>query len=73
LHEKGLIANIKIGVKLLGPGKLKLEKLKFSNIKISESARQQIEKMHGQVAGIAVPAKQTVKEEKSVVEKNNKK
>lgn len=73
LRAKGLIANTKIGVKLLGRGELKLKKLQFSNIKISLSAREQIEKMHGQVAGIAVPARQTIKEQKPTVEKINKK
>jgi large subunit ribosomal protein L15 len=44
LHNKGLIDNIKLGVKILGNGELKLKNLQFKGIKISQSVKEQIEK-----------------------------
>ncbi len=47
LFEKKLISGLKVGVKILGMGKLKLSGLKFNDVKISESARAQINKLKG--------------------------
>lgn len=71
LHHKGLIANLKISVKLLGQGELKLEKLQFSNIKISASAKAQVEKMNGQ-SGAGTVAPKQIKSEDPKVKKTNK-
>ncbi len=49
LLAKGLIDNIKIGVKILAKGELKVKKLRFSGVKMSESAKKQIEKKEGRV------------------------
>ena len=49
LLKKGLIDNIKIGVKILATGELKIKKLRFSGVKMSESAKKQIEKKEGRV------------------------
>ena len=49
LLEAGLIDNIKLEVKILGNGELKLKGLKFNNLKISKSARKQVEKMGGKI------------------------
>jgi len=42
LLKKGLIDNIKLGVKILGVGKLKEKNLQFNNVLMSESVRKQI-------------------------------
>jgi len=49
LLEKGLIANIKLGVKVLGQGTLKIKELEFSKVKLSKNANEQIKKMDGKV------------------------
>lgn len=49
LAKKGLIGVIKSPVKILGGGELKLKGLNFSKVKISESAKKQIEKMNGKI------------------------
>ena len=49
LLKKGLIENVRIGVKILAKGELKIKKLRFSGVKISESARNQIEKNKGEI------------------------
>lgn len=41
LLKKGLIDTIKIGVKILGKGDLKVQKLKFENVNMSESVKKQ--------------------------------
>ena len=43
LLEKGLIAKIKLPVKILGNGKLKLKGLKFEDVKMSETVKKQID------------------------------
>jgi len=48
LIEKGIIKDSQ-GVKILGNGKLEVAKLKIENIKVSASARDQIEKMDGKI------------------------
>jgi len=50
LQSKGIIDTINKGVKLLGMGKLLRKELKFKNIKMSESAKAQIEKMKGVIS-----------------------
>ncbi len=45
LFKKGLIDNLKTGVKVLGKGELKLKNLKFENVKMSESVKEMIRKM----------------------------
>ena len=47
LQSKGIIDTIGKGVKLLGEGKLLRKELKFKDIKMSESAKTQVEKMKG--------------------------
>ena len=47
LQDKGIIDTINKGVKLLGEGKLLRKELKFEDIKMSESAKTQVEKMKG--------------------------
>ena len=47
LLNKKLIGTIKVGVKILGKGELKLKGLKFVNVKMSESVKKQVEKMGG--------------------------
>ncbi len=47
LLKRGLIDNIRLGVKILGNGELRLKGLKFEDVKISESAKAQIEKNGG--------------------------
>ncbi len=49
LLKKGLVDNIKVSIKILGKGELKLKGLQFENIKISESAKKQVEKTKGKV------------------------
>ena len=40
LFKKGLIDDVKIGVKILGKGDLKVQKLKFDNVNMSESVKK---------------------------------
>lgn len=49
LLMKGLINSVKKPIKILGKGELKLKKLIFEEVKASESAKQQIKKMDGQI------------------------
>jgi large subunit ribosomal protein L15 len=49
LLSKGLINNIKIGVKILAKGELKVKKLRFSGVEMSANAKKQIEKKEGKV------------------------
>jgi len=49
LVKKGIIDNIVQPVKLLGNGELKLKGLKLEGIKISASAKEQLEKMKGEI------------------------
>ncbi len=42
LLKKGLVDNIKIGVKILGNGDLRLKGLKFEGVKMSESVREKL-------------------------------
>ena len=49
LLNKKLIDNLKAGVKILGPGSLKLKSLKFYDIKMSATIREQAEKLGGKV------------------------
>ncbi|MCK5211560.1 50S ribosomal protein L15 [Candidatus Parcubacteria bacterium] len=50
LQDKGIIDTINKGVKLLGDGKLLRKELKFKDIKMSESAKVQVEKMKGKIS-----------------------
>jgi large subunit ribosomal protein L15 len=43
LLAKGLINTIKLPVKILGKGELRIKDIKFSDIKISESVKEKIE------------------------------
>lgn len=45
LFKKGLIDNLKMGVKVLGKGQLKLKDLKFENVKMSQSVKEMVKKM----------------------------
>ena len=45
LLAKGLIDNIKTGVKILGKGRLGLKGLQFEDVKMSESVKEQIKKI----------------------------
>jgi len=47
LYRKKLIKNTRQSVKILGPGALKINKLKFRNIGLSASVRSQLEKAKG--------------------------
>jgi len=49
LVKAGLIDTIKLPVKILGKGELKLKKLQFESVKISESVKKQIEKIGGKI------------------------
>ncbi len=42
LLKKGLIDTVKIGVKILGNGDLKLKNLKFEGVKMSESVKEKL-------------------------------
>ena len=63
LKDRGLIGNIKSGVKILGDGKL-TKKLTIRVNKISESARAMIAKNGGQVISPRAGKKSESKEEK---------
>lgn len=54
LEEKGLVKNIKDGIKVLGDGELKLP-LTLRIHAISQSARQKVEKAHGKIELIGQP------------------
>ncbi|MFH1413101.1 MAG: 50S ribosomal protein L15 [bacterium] len=47
LRKAGLIAKIKLPVKILGKGELKISELIFANVLISKSAEEQIKKNNG--------------------------
>jgi large subunit ribosomal protein L15 len=49
LFKKGLIDNLKKPVKILGKGELKVKNLTVEQIKISESAKQQLLKLGGKI------------------------
>jgi len=51
LLKKGLIDNIKSGVKILGVGKLKEKNLQFNNVLMSESVKKQIGKISKKETG----------------------
>lgn len=50
LLRAGLIGDLKKPVKILGSGELKLKNLKFSGIKLSDSAKAQLEKLGGKLS-----------------------
>jgi large subunit ribosomal protein L15 len=50
LYAKNLVSAGKSAIKLLGDGDLKVKGLKFSNVKFSATAKEQIEKMGGQIS-----------------------
>jgi large subunit ribosomal protein L15 len=50
LLKAGLIDNASAPIKILGNGELKIKKLRFSNVKVSESVKTQIEKTGGTYA-----------------------
>ncbi len=49
LQKAGLVDNIKLGIKVLGKGELKIKNLQFTNVKMSKSAKKQIERMKGKI------------------------
>ena len=49
LLEKGLIKTVKIGVKILGVGKLTASELVFKGLKFSDSARKQVADKKGKI------------------------
>lgn len=49
LRKKGLISQSGLAVKILGMGELKLKGLRFSDVKMSESVKEQIKKNSGQI------------------------
>ena len=49
LLKAGLIDKIKPAVKILGQGKLTVKNLHFQNVKLSQSAKEQIEKLAGKI------------------------
>jgi large subunit ribosomal protein L15 len=51
IREKGLVGNVKDGLKILGHGELK-KKLKVSAHKFSKSAQEKIEKAGGEVTSL---------------------
>lgn len=57
LRKKELINQTGIGVKILGNGELKLKDLRFTDVKVSASARLQIEKNNGKITEIVVVKK----------------
>jgi large subunit ribosomal protein L15 len=50
LLKAGLINTVSKPIKILGQGELTLKNLEFSGLKISDSAKTQIEKMGGKIA-----------------------
>jgi large subunit ribosomal protein L15 len=57
LKKAGLIEDKTKGVKILGNGELKIQKLHFAKVKVSESVKAQIEKTGGKVDLIPVKKK----------------
>ncbi len=49
LLRKGLVDTIKVTIKILGVGDLKISNLKFENVLMSESAKKQVEKIKGKI------------------------
>lgn len=49
LLKAGLIDSVAKTVKILGQGELKLKNLEFSGIKVSDSAKAQVEKLGGKI------------------------
>jgi large subunit ribosomal protein L15 len=49
LYKKGLINKRAGGVKILGPGELKLKNLVFQNIKMSQKVREAVKNLGGQI------------------------
>lgn len=49
LLRAGLITDLKVAVKILGNGELKIKKLIFTKVKISESAKEKIAKSGGEI------------------------
>jgi len=49
LFKAGLINSVKLPVKILGQGELKIKDLRFEDVKLSQSAKAQIEKMSGKI------------------------
>lgn len=47
LVKKGMIKDVKVGIKILGKGDLKVKNLKIEDIASSETARKNIEKLGG--------------------------
>lgn len=50
LLKAGLIGAAAGSIKILGEGELKLKNLEFSNIKLSDSAKLQVEKLGGKIS-----------------------
>lgn len=50
LFKADLISTVSKPVKILGEGELKLKNLEFSGIKLSASAKKQVEKMGGKIS-----------------------
>lgn len=49
LLGKGLVDNMSAPIKILGEGELKVKSLEFEEVKISVSAKEQIEQMSGKI------------------------
>lgn len=49
LFKKGLVGSSSVRVKILGNGKLEISGLKFKNVLISQSAKDQIVKLKGEI------------------------
>ena len=49
LFKAGLVRTVAAPIKILGQGELKLKNLEFEGVKLSESAKEQIEKMGGKI------------------------
>ncbi len=49
LMNRGLIDTTKVTVKILGNGELQISKLEFRDVKVSDSAKKQIEKKSGKI------------------------
>ncbi|MDO8667604.1 MAG: 50S ribosomal protein L15 [bacterium] len=50
LFKAGLISSIEGAIKVLGQGELKFKNLEFENIKLSDSAKAQVEKLGGKTS-----------------------
>lgn len=61
LLKKGLITDLNPGVKLLGKGELAVKGLQFSDIKVSDSVKAQIEKLGGKFTPIVVKPNKAAK------------